>query len=97
MPIFMTEPRWRAKAKANGRCEHPNERLESYLDVVRAVARELRTPLVDHYVHWLASELQGRDLGDLTTHQCHPNPPGHVQFPEFALWTVQSALRWTPT
>jgi lysophospholipase L1-like esterase len=92
-PILMTAPRWGAKAKANGLKEHPNERLETYLDACRDVARETKTPLVDHYAFWLTSELQGQDLGDWTTDQCHPNPQGHVQIADLMLPAVQNALR----
>jgi lysophospholipase L1-like esterase len=88
----MTEPRWGAKAGPNGRGEHPNERLEPYLDACRDVARETQTPLVDHYAHWLAHELQGQDLGAWTTDQCHPNPPGHQAMAETMLDVVRQAL-----
>jgi lysophospholipase L1-like esterase len=89
----MTEPRWGAKANANGRGEHPNKRLEDYLDVCRDVARATKTPLVDHYAHWLANELRGQEIGDWTTDQCHPNPHGHRQIAEIMIPIISSILR----
>jgi acyl-CoA thioesterase-1 len=97
IPILMTEPRWGSKAKANGVGEHPNVRLEAFLDACRDVARETKTPLVDHYAHWLANELRGRDLGDCTTDQCHPNPQGHQQMAELMSPIISDALRQTFT
>jgi dipeptidyl aminopeptidase/acylaminoacyl peptidase/lysophospholipase L1-like esterase len=93
VPLLMTEPRWGAKAKLNGIGEHPNERLEHYLEACRDVARETKTPLVDHYAHWLAYELQRQDLGDWTTDQCHPNPQGHRTIAELMIPILSSALR----
>ena len=93
IPILMTEPRWGSKAKANGLGEHPNKRLEVFLDACGDVARETKTPLVDHYAHWMAYELRGQDLGDWTTDQCHPNPKGHRQIAELMSPILSSALR----
>jgi acyl-CoA thioesterase-1 len=92
-PILMTEPRWGAKAKSNGHGEHPNERLEDYLDACRDVARTTKTPLVDHYAHWLANELRGQEIGDWTTDQCHPNSHGHRQIAEIMIPILSSILR----
>lgn len=92
-PILMTEPRWGAAARANGRGEHPNLRLEAYLDACRDVARETKTPVVDHYAHWLMHEQRGQDLGAWTTDHCHPNPAGHQTMAELMLPIVRSALR----
>lgn len=78
-PVLMTEPRWGAAAKANGAGEHPNLRLEKYVEECREVAKELRVPLVDHYAHWSQKEKEGQDLGAWTTDQCHPNPRGHEE------------------
>jgi dipeptidyl aminopeptidase/acylaminoacyl peptidase/lysophospholipase L1-like esterase len=94
-PLLMTAPRWAAKAKANGLGEHPNERLENYLGACRDVARQTNTPLVDHYTDWLAHELQGQDLGEWTTDQCHPNALGHQQISEAMIPALQSSLRRT--
>ncbi len=97
IPLVMTEPRWGSKAKANGVGEHPNERLEAFLDACRDVARETKAPLIDHYAHWLAYELRGQDLGDWTTDQCHPNPLGHQQIAELMSAIISGALRQTVT
>lgn len=76
IPVIMTEPRWGKTAGANGAGEHPNIRLESYMEACREVARELKAPLVDHYAAWSGAEKAGRVIGDWTTDQCHPNPAG---------------------
>ena len=78
-PVLMTEPRWGAAAKANGAGEHPNQRLEQYMQECAAVAEELNVPLVDHFAHWSERENAGQDLGGWTTDQCHPNPAGHEE------------------
>lgn len=78
-PVLMTEPRWGAAAKANGAGEHPNVRLEKYVQECREVAKELSVPLVDHYAYWTEKEKAGQDLGAWTTDQCHPNPQGHEE------------------
>ena len=93
-PILMTEPRWGSAAKPNGRGEHPNQRLEPYLDACRDVARETKTPLVDHYAHWLMQELQGQDIGNWTTDQCHPNAAGHQVISQLMLPILRSALTY---
>lgn len=76
-PVLMTEPRWGDKASKNGVGEHPNERLEKYVAACRAVAREKKVPLVDHFAHWSAAASKGVDIGAWTTDQCHPNPEGN--------------------
>lgn len=91
-PVLMTEPRWGKAAKLNGVDEHPNVRLEKYVEACRAVAAEKRTPLVDHYQHWSAAEAKGIDIGAWTTDQCHPNPEGHRVLAELMLPVVRAAL-----
>src|SRR5262249_10358458 len=54
-PILMTEPRWAPEAK-NGLGENPNERLEKYIEACRAVAKDKKVKLVDHYAHWKKAE-----------------------------------------
>jgi len=78
-PILMTEPRWSAAAKANGSGEHPNLRLEKYVEQCRGVAKELEVPLVDHFAHWTKQEKAGQNLDAWTTDTCHPNPLGHKE------------------
>lgn len=88
VPVLMTEPRWGAQAKPNGAGEHPNLRLEQYVEACREVARETDAPLVDHFSHWSEAEAQGTDLGEWTTDHCHPNPAGHRALAEQILPAV---------
>ncbi|MDP1797389.1 MAG: hypothetical protein Q8K78_07905, partial [Planctomycetaceae bacterium] len=88
-----TEPRWGAAATPNGAGEHPNVRLERYLTECRAVATALKVPLVDHYAHWAKAEIDGQNLGDWTTDQCHPNPAGHRVLLETMLPVVDREVR----
>jgi acyl-CoA thioesterase-1 len=90
-PILMTPPRWGNKA-TNGLGENPNVRLEEYVKVCREVARETKTPLVDHFAHWSKAASGGTDLGDWTTDQCHPNPRGHREIAELILPVVRDVL-----
>lgn len=78
-PVLMTPPRWSDAAEPNGAGEHPNLRLEEYVQEVRSVAKGLEVQLVDHFDHWAKSELQGQDLDAWTTDTCHPNPRGHEE------------------
>jgi lysophospholipase L1-like esterase len=95
-PVLMTEPRWGKTARLNGAGEHPNARLEKYVEACRAVAAEKRTPLVDHFQHWTAAEAKGTDIGGWTTDQCHPNPEGHRVLVELMLPVVRAALKPAP-
>ena len=76
-PVLMTEPRWSDKARPNGLGENPNVRLEPYVEACRAVAKQWRVPLVDHFAHWTSARKDGADLHSWTTDGCHPNPAGH--------------------
>jgi acyl-CoA thioesterase-1 len=76
-PLLMTPPRWGERAPKNGIGEDPNEKLESYVRACREVARETKTPLVDHFALWSRKAQRGFDVGVWTTDQCHPNPEGH--------------------
>jgi lysophospholipase L1-like esterase len=91
--VLMTPPRWGEKAPKNGAGEHPNVRLEQYAEACRAVAREMKAPLVDHFAHWTKAAADGTDLGDWTTDQCHPNPRGHREITGLLLPTVLELLR----
>jgi len=95
-PVLMTEPRWGKTARLNGAGEHPNVRLEKYVEACRAVAAEKRTPLVDHFQHWTNAEAKGTDIGAWTTDQCHPNPDGHRVLAELMLPVVRAALKPAP-
>lgn len=91
-PVLMTEPCWGKTAKLNGIGEHPNVRLEKYVEACRDVAKEKHAPLVDHYQHWTAAEMKGTDIGAWTTDQCHPNPDGHRVLAELMLPVIRRAL-----
>ncbi|MBX3440687.1 MAG: hypothetical protein KF861_24565, partial [Planctomycetaceae bacterium] len=91
-PVLMTEPRWAASAGLNGLGEHPNVRLEPFVDACRAVARELKVPLVDHFAYWTDQERGGRNLADWTTDGCHPNPAGHRELANLMLPVLTRAV-----
>jgi len=90
--VLMTEPRWGRTAQANGAGEHPNLRLEQYMQRTRKVASSAGIPLVDHFQYWTEAERQGTDIGGWTTDQCHPNPAGHRQLAERLLPVLQPLL-----
>jgi acyl-CoA thioesterase-1 len=83
--VLMTEPRWGRTAALNGAGEHPNLRLEQFMQRTRTVATSTKLPLVDHFQHWTAAEQRGTDIGGWTTDQCHPNPAGHRQLADLLL------------
>lgn len=91
-PVLMTEPRWAADVSDNGVGEHPNLRLEDYVNACRAVARELEVPLVDHFAHWTSAEADGQVLQEWTTDGCHPNPAGHRQLADVMRPVLTSVL-----
>jgi lysophospholipase L1-like esterase len=91
-PVLMTEPRWGDKAGVNGIGEHPNVRLEKFVDACRQVAKETDTPLVDHFAYWTEANSSGTDVGTWTTDACHPNPAGHEILRENMLPVVLKAL-----
>jgi lysophospholipase L1-like esterase len=81
-PILMTPPAW-GKLARNGAGANPNPLLEKYVNACRKVARETKTPLVDHFAYWSEKAAKGVDIGnDWTTDQCHPNPRGHREMAE---------------
>ena len=91
--ILMTEPRWGAKAKANGIGEHPNTRMEGFMTEVRETAKARSLHLVDHYAIWTLKESQGIDLGSITTDQLHPNPAGHRLLADSIWPTIEPILK----
>lgn len=91
-PVLMTEPRWADNAGPNGVGEHPNVRLEKYVEVCRETAKRWRVPLVDHFADWTAARKKGVELRSLTTDGCHPNPVGHVKLATAMLPVLQSTL-----
>ncbi|MST01303.1 MAG: hypothetical protein EXS29_08350, partial [Pedosphaera sp.] len=91
-PVLMTEPRWGRSATLNGAGEHPNLRLEKFVQACRAVAVEKKVPLVDHFQIWTEVEARGTNLGTWTTDQCHPNPKGHRSLADAMLPVVRAAI-----
>ena len=75
--VLMTEPRFGEQNKRNGLGEDPNGRLGRFMEITRTVARDTRTPLVDHFTGWADEQQRGRTLQAWTTDGCHPNPEGH--------------------
>lgn len=90
--VLMTEPRWGDKAAMNGAGEHPNERLEEFLQQTRNVAKDLKCPLVDHYAVWSKAREGGQDLSEWTTDECHPNGEGHKQLADTILPMLRMEL-----
>lgn len=91
-PVLMTEPRWGDGAR-NGANEDPNVRLEDYLKACRAVAKEARVPLVDHYLHWSRARSKGTDIAKWTTDLCHPNEAGHREINRILLPVILKAVQ----
>ena len=91
-PILMTGPRW-AKGEKNGLGEDPNVRLENYVEACRAVAKEKKTPFVDHYKRWKDVEAKGTAIRDWTTDGCHPNPRGHKELADLIEPVLKKALK----
>jgi acyl-CoA thioesterase-1 len=90
-PILMTEPRWAPDAK-NGAGENPNVYLEKYVEACRAVAKDKKTKLVDHFEHWTKAEAGGTKVRDWTTDGCHPNPRGHRELADLVRPALLSAI-----
>ncbi len=90
-PILMTSPRLGDKHGPNGAGEHPNGRLERLIVICRAVAKELKVPLVDHFAHWDASN-KNSDIGAWTTDQVHANERGNQEIAKLMLPVVRKAL-----
>lgn len=91
-PILMTEPCFADTHRQNGAGEHPNVRLERYMEICRQVARDSGTLLVDHFEYWTRQNLSGIDVGRWTTDGCHPNGEGHRQLALRMLPVVRAAL-----
>ncbi|AGA27082.1 SGNH/GDSL hydrolase family protein [Singulisphaera acidiphila] len=93
--VLMTPPRWADDAPPNGLGENPNLRLEPFVELVRAIARERKRPLVDHYAVWSTARQNGVELMKWTTDGCHPNPDGHRAIAEEILPNLQPLLTAT--
>ena len=77
--VLMTEPMFGEANPKNGAGEEANVRIAGYMERCRAVAKELKVPLVDHFAHWGAVQKRKQKLQDWTTDGCHPNPRGHAE------------------
>ncbi len=86
--VVMTSPPWAEGARPDGLNQHPNLSLTPYVEVCRAVAKDLQTPLVDHHAHWTGAAQKGAKLNDWTSDFCHPNPRGHQELAAEILRTV---------
>eukprot|EP00913_Durusdinium_trenchii_P013424 g12605.t1 len=91
-PILMTEPRIADNAHPNGLGEDCNIRLEPFVVDCRAVAKEWRVPLVDHFAEWSAARKSGIKLRTWTTDGVHPNPFGHGKLASRMLPVVQNVI-----
>ncbi|MBL8816023.1 MAG: hypothetical protein JNL58_08330 [Planctomyces sp.] len=90
--VLMTEPAWGKQAKPNGAGEHPNQRLEEYMKKTRATAKSEHIELIDHFQHWKEADMSGKDIGEWTTDQCHPNPEGHREIAGLMLPVIEKLL-----
>ncbi len=90
--ILMTEPRWGDNAGKNGAGEHPNLRLEKYLERTRLVAETGKLPLVDHYRLWSDARASGDNISGWMTDECHPNSEGHRRLADAMLPVIQKLL-----
>lgn len=91
--VLMTAPRWGDRATRNGADEHPNLRLEDYVQGCREVARELNVPLVDHFAVWSQANGSNSLISQWMTDECHPNPAGHQLLAKTILPVLTDQLR----
>ena len=78
LAVLMTEPAYAENGPKNGLGEDSNKRLEQYMQVTRAVAKDNGVLLVEHFAHWLAQRAKGIKLAPWTTDGYHPSPLGHA-------------------
>lgn len=71
-----------ASSDAPGRADLP-----AYADIVRTVAAEEQTVLVDHAKDWTANFGQGEPDEWLDDDPCHPNAAGHLRMADLTLRT----------
>jgi len=69
----MTEPALGPEAR-NGLDEKPESSPRNFIDECRAMAKDRKLPLVDHFAHWTKAEAEGTKIADWTTDQCTPIP-----------------------
>lgn len=91
--VLMTEPRFGEENRRNGLGEEPNLRLARYVEIGRAVARDLQLPLVDHFGGWTTEQVGGRRLQPWTTDGCHPNFDGHADLASRMLPVIAPLVR----
>ncbi len=53
--------------------------LSAYVSIIREVAAKTKSPLIDHYAHWLEARTEQRLLYWLNDGSIHPNQFGHVE------------------
>ena len=94
-PILMTPPRG-GEGWKNGNGVNPNAKLGEYSQAIRKVAADTKSPLVDHYAHWLKREKEGVKLAEWTTDQYHANARGHIEMAELMLPVVAELLAKPP-
>lgn len=87
-PVLMTSPPWAEGAKPDGLNQHPNVQLLPYVEICRAVAKDLQVPLVDHFARWSEASKKGIKLKEWTSDFCHPNPRGHQELAALMLQTL---------
>jgi len=87
-PVLMTSPPWAEGAHLDGLGQNPTGQLSLYVDVCRAVAKDMDVPLVDHFAHWTKAAQEGADLRKWTSDFCHPNPKGHQEMAALMLRTI---------
>jgi len=95
--VLMTPPAFAEQNPRNGLGEDPNLRLARYAELCRRVARETRTPLVDHFGGWVAEQQRGRILQPWTTDGCHPNIEGHHDLAARMAPVIEPLVRQIPS
>jgi lysophospholipase L1-like esterase len=89
-PILMTTQPAVGTAYPSGYDDAP-ARLDDYVKITRAVAKELKVPLVDHHAHW--SRQPPATLQKWVTDPWHPNPAGHRAMADLLVPVVRDALK----
>lgn len=92
VPILMTPPAY-SSGNQNGIGKDPDILLEEFSATCREVARQMETPLVDHYAAWRKRRDAGEEIRAITTDGYHPNPEGQKFLAATILPTLQEALK----
>lgn len=91
-PVLMTTPP-PIGSGSYPKGEDAFDRLEEYVKITRAVAKETKSPLVDHYADWKKKEAGGVKLTGWITDAWHPNATGHQAMAELMAPVVREALK----